>query len=162
VSLSSVMKTRTLPLLFAALPDHAPAPANREGRTLYKRSLMILSSVCSRPALFESFMIRVFARLETTLLRASSTVDHPNQASSIVEHNAAYAHALLSAFYSALTSKKDNIRPEIWMHGERVITHLCDIFLARREEPPQLMTDERLLQSASQIIIVLLQSLPPS
>jgi len=147
---------KTLPSLFAMLPEQAPSRDARPERTEYWRALCALSKLCVQPALFEILVIRLTAKLEL-LCSLSVPRGSPGGTTRVeeVEHNAAYAHALLLALANTLSAKvsKSPPDPDVPKYVDQLLPHLFRLFLGVAvTNERQILEDQRLLRVGSRIV----------
>jgi len=87
----------TLSLLFIALPDDAPSRDSPAEISKYRRVLHLLTKLCIQPTLFETLVIRLFAKLDILFSRASDAEDTEPIAAFRLATNAAMSAGLITA-----------------------------------------------------------------
>lgn len=158
--------TQILPPLFASLPDRAPARQAQSERTAYWRALQALSALCTHPALFETFVVRLTTKLDllcSTPFTSMSTPSPTSQDMDDIEHTVAYAHAILVALRNSLSSKvsRPQADPDVIKCVNTLLPHLFRLCIgAALESNQQVLTDTRLLLVVVQIIRLVIQSSP--
>ncbi|EJT48863.1 hypothetical protein A1Q1_02122 [Trichosporon asahii var. asahii CBS 2479] len=90
----TIVQNSTLPLLFHALPDSAPAADDSAAREAYRRVLKALTELCAAPALFQTLVVRITTKLDLLSTAAGDA-----------ECTAAYAWDLLHAVRVVLDAK---------------------------------------------------------
>ncbi|KAI0251711.1 ARM repeat-containing protein [Lactifluus subvellereus] len=142
----------TLPLLFSALPDQAPAREDLEGREKYRTGLSALSRLCTQPNLFETLVVRLSIRL--SLLYAPATVPEDP------EPTAAYVHALLSTLVDVLACKVESGDVDVPKYVERLVPRLFNLAVyGTLVTMGSGVTDPRVTNVIARIINLVTQSL---
>ncbi|KAG8891790.1 hypothetical protein FRB99_003362, partial [Tulasnella sp. 403] len=160
----TIIEQLTLPLLFSALPDQAPATQDAPGRARYQRTLRFLSSLCLQPDLFETLVVRLSTKLElvsSTVSRFSETTPD-GDVTTLVEHNAAYLHAILVALDTTLEAKVAAKHTDVVKYIDRLVPRLYRIFVEEATLPNAMNVvgkDSRVLKVASSIISVITRCL---
>ncbi|KAH6916048.1 RNAPII transcription regulator C-terminal-domain-containing protein [Coprinopsis sp. MPI-PUGE-AT-0042] len=160
VSISNVspahVAEQTLPLLFSSLPDSAPARDAAEARGNCWKTLSTLQALCRTPVLFETLVVRLSTKLELMC----SPSRHPDD----VEPTAAYAHAILKTLANVLTVKVLKKDADVPKYIERLVARLFNLFIHTALESDDsrslVATDRRLLDAASDVITLVVRSLP--
>jgi DNA repair/transcription protein MET18/MMS19 len=149
------VEEQTLPLLFGSLPDRAPPRDVLADRAKYQRTLHALHILCQPPALFDVFVIRLTTKLDILGTPTSVAVDK--------EATAAYAHSILLTILQTLTAKVDEKHSDVPRYIERLLPRLFNLFIYAAytsEDSYSIYQDPRLLQTAGQIITLVLETAP--
>ncbi|KAI0306124.1 ARM repeat-containing protein [Multifurca ochricompacta] len=145
----------TLPFLFSALPDQAPARDDAEGREKYRMGLSALSRLCTQPNLFETLVVRLSVRL--SLLYAPAIVPEDP------EPSAAYAHALQSTLAGVLARKVENGDVDVPKYVDRLVPRLFNItaygVLATTWGAGLGVSDPRIIDVSARLVNLVTQSL---
>lgn len=143
----------TLPLLFIALPDEAPSRDSPIEISKYRRVLQLLARLCVQPALFETLVIRLSAKLNILFSRSGDVGD--------TEPVAAYAHSLLQTLSRVLAVKVKENHLDIPKYLDLLIVPLYNIFVSSAlQRPDGIATNERLLVVAGKVISLVIRELP--
>ncbi|KAG9103692.1 hypothetical protein FRC06_008809 [Ceratobasidium sp. 370] len=143
----------TLPMLFAALPDHAPARDAYTERARYWATLSALSALSMPPTLFEVLVIRLSTKIE--IICASTPTDR--------ESEAAYVLALLNTLSNVLSRKAEAGDPDIPKYLDRLLPSLFGVMVeaATAAEPAnEVATHPRLLPATATIITLVVRPSP--
>lgn len=143
----------TLPLLFIALPDEAPSRESPTEIAKYRRVLQLLTRLCIQPALFETLVIRLSAKLDILFSHANVIGDS--------EPVAAYAHSLLQTLSRVLVVKVKENHVDIPKYLDLLIIPLYNLFISSAlKEPGAIATNERLLVVAGKVVSSVVRVLP--
>ncbi|KAI0738521.1 ARM repeat-containing protein [Daedaleopsis nitida] len=150
----------TLPLLFTALPDRAPAREAEVERLQYWRTLASLRKLCTQPDLFETLVVRLSTKLD--LLCGPSSLTSPSAEDP--EPAAAYAHSILKTLADVLAAKIEAGHTDVIKYIDRLVPRLFNLFVwsaleAERSARPVVATDPRLLVVVAQIVTLITQTL---
>ncbi|KAG8771304.1 hypothetical protein FRC12_003699 [Ceratobasidium sp. 428] len=143
----------TLPMLFAALPDHAPARDADEERAKYWAVLSALSALSAPPTLFEVLVIRLSTKLD--IMCASTPTDR--------ESEAAYALALLNTLSNVLLRKVELGHADIPKYLDRLLPSLFKVTIkaATAADPTnEVATHPNLLPVIATIITLVVRPSP--
>jgi DNA repair/transcription protein MET18/MMS19 len=143
----------TLPMLFAALPDRAPARDADTERAKYWATLSALSALCMPATLFEVLVIRLSSKLD--VICASTPADR--------ESEAAYGHALLNTLSSVLSRKVEAGHADVPKYLNRLLPSLFVVMVkaATASAPDnEVATHPRLLPTTAMIITLIVRSAP--
>ncbi|KAG8745003.1 hypothetical protein FRC10_009111 [Ceratobasidium sp. 414] len=150
---SKPIEETTLPMLFAALPDHAPARDADTERAKYWATLSALSALSMPSTLFEVLVIRLSTKIE--LICASAPTDR--------ESEAAYVLALLNTLSNVLARKAEAGHPDIPKYLDRLLPSLFGVMVkaATAANPAnEVATHPKLLPAAATIITLVVRSSP--
>lgn len=143
----------TLPLLFIALPDEAPLRESSTEISKYRRVLQLLARLCAQPALFETLVIRLSAKLDILFSRSCDAGD--------TEPIAAYAHSLLQTLSRVLAVKVKENHTDVQKYLELLIIPLYNLFVSSAlKKPDGIATNERLLVVAGKVVSFVVGVLP--
>lgn len=143
----------TLPMLFAALPNHAPARDADMERAKYWAVLSALSALSMPSTLFEVLVIRLSTKLE--IICAVPPADR--------ESEAAYALALLNTISSVLSRKVEAGHTDVPKYLDRLLPALFGVAVkaAVTAEPTiEVATHPKLIPAISTIIGLVVKSSP--
>ncbi|KZT25249.1 ARM repeat-containing protein [Neolentinus lepideus HHB14362 ss-1] len=146
----------TLPLLFGALPDQAPARGAAPERAKCWQTLAFLAKLCKQPTLFETLVVRLTTKLD--MICGSTT--HPQED---VEPNAAYVHSILLTLRNVLEEKVDLDHTDVPKYLDRLVCRLFNLFAFSVLQPAALhmvASEPRLLKTTGEIITFVVQVTP--
>lgn len=147
-----IIEISTLPLLFAQLPNTAPASGSNES-TSYRRALESLASLCLHPHLFEILANRLLAKLEFV---CGANFDEVKEHS----RNGLYAHHLLATLRAVLKVKVGNGDVDVGKYVDHFLPKLFGIFVLPTldvMDKGEVAKDKRLLVDASKVVTSILQ-----
>ncbi|KAI0047844.1 ARM repeat-containing protein [Auriscalpium vulgare] len=144
----------TLPLLFSALPDRAPAREDAAAREKYRAALSSLTRLCSQAVLFETLVVRLLTRL-SLLCSSGASSDDPEPA-------AAYAHALLTTLANVLVKKAERGDVDVPKYIERLVPRLFNLlfFSALVDREGLFVATGRIVTVAARLVNLVIQTLP--
>ncbi|EJU03657.1 ARM repeat-containing protein [Dacryopinax primogenitus] len=145
-----------LPLLFAQLPDEAPALEADEKREHYWRILSALQSLCLEPVLFQVLVVRLVTKLD---IICSLKLDDSPEA--LIEVSAAYSHAILETLRKTIQSKIHAKHNDFAKYLDQLVPRLFSIFLRAALSPSsvrQIPCNTILILDASNIVNLLTQT----
>ncbi|QRV73960.1 MMS19 nucleotide excision repair protein [Ceratobasidium sp. AG-Ba] len=148
-----LIEETTLPMLFAALPDHAPARDADEERAKYWAILGSLSALSMPSTLFEVLVIRLSTKLD--IICATPPTDR--------ESEAAYALALLNTISNVLSRKVEAGHADVPKYIDRLLPALFRLAIkaATATDPGgEVATHPRLIPTISTIVILVVRSSP--
>jgi DNA repair/transcription protein MET18/MMS19 len=149
----------TLPVLFSALPDNAPARESGAERAKYWHILSLLSKLCIQQTLFETLVIRLSTKLDLICSTHSEIASEAD-----MEPCAAYAHSILRTLAKVLSVKVEASHPDVSKYLERLVLPLYRLFvssaLSSEDGKNAVATDRRLIAVAGEIILSVMQILP--
>lgn len=141
----TIVQNSTLPLLFHALPDSAPAADDSKAREAYRRVLKALTELCAAPALFQTLVVRITTKLD---LLSSSDGD--------AECTAAYAWDLLHAVRIVLDAKLESKHVDVPKYYAEIVPRFAQLAVVAAQSPDRpLFRDVRLLRAVADIIELL-------
>lgn len=149
----TVIESVTLPLLFHALPEHAPGLYDTSSRDKYRSILRSLSELCVQPALFETLVIRITTKLDF-LTSSTSTAEEPTTQEAR-ECEVAYAWDLLHCLAGVIDKKVDDKHVDVVKHFDTIVPRLYALCISAAapklggQEP--LFRDRRLLTVVGRI-----------
>lgn len=149
---------RTLPLLFNALPDNAPARDAGAERTKSWLILATLSELCTQPNLFEALVSRLMTKVDV-LCVPKGKMDVKD-----LEPTTAYAHAILTTISHTLASKTQKAHVDIAKYVNRLVPQLFNLFIYSSilsDTQDMVATDYRVVSTAAEIIASIVQALTP-
>lgn len=149
---------RTLPLLFSALPDNAPARDAGTERTKSWLILATLSQLCTQSNLFDVLVSRLMTKVDI-LCVPKGKMDVQD-----LEPTIAYAHAILTTISHTLASKAQKAHPDIAKHVNRLVPQLFNLFIYSSilsDSQDMAATDYRVVSTAAEIIASIVQALTP-
>ena len=115
--------------------------------------LQLLTRLCIQPALFETLVIRLSAKLDILF-------SHPNVIGDS-EPVAAYAHSLLQTLSRVLVVKVKENHVDIPKYLDLLIIPLYNLFISSAlKEPGGIATNERLLVVAGKVVSSVVRVLP--
>ncbi|TXT13309.1 hypothetical protein VHUM_00676 [Vanrija humicola] len=142
---ADVVQSVTLPLLFHALPEQAPAESDYDGREKYRAILSSLAELCVLPSLFETLVVRIITKLD--LLSSPGAGAEPT--ASERETTAAYAWDLLNTLRVVLDQKLAAKHADVARHYSQIVPRLFGLVvsaaLPRTDSADPLFRDHRLL-----------------
>ncbi|GAB1518385.1 hypothetical protein RhiTH_001444 [Rhizoctonia solani] len=148
-----VVEENTLPMLFAALPDKAPARDADEERAKYWAILSALATLCEAPTLFEVLVIRLSTKLE--IICGTGPADR--------ECTAAYASALLQTISNLLARKSEAAHPDVPKYLDRLLpTLLTSVVTAAISPTPEneVATHPKIIHPIASVFSVVIRSAP--
>ncbi|KAF8757616.1 RNAPII transcription regulator C-terminal [Rhizoctonia solani] len=134
------------PMLFAALPDKAPARDADEERAKYWAILSALATLCEAPTLFEVLVIRLSTKLE--IICGTGPADR--------ECTAAYASALLQTISNVLARKSEAAHPDVPKYLDRLLpTLLTSVVTAAISPTPEneVATHPKIIHPSHQFLV---------
>ena len=149
---------RTLPLLFSALPDNAPARDASTERAKCWLILATLSELCTQANLFEALVSRLMTKVDI-LCVPKEKMDAQD-----LEPTSAYAHAILTTISHTLASKTQKGHADIAKYVNRLVPQLFNLFIYSSilsDSQHMAATDHRVVSTAAEIIISIVQALTP-
>ncbi|EKM50673.1 uncharacterized protein PHACADRAFT_178404 [Phanerochaete carnosa HHB-10118-sp] len=152
----------TLPLLFAALPDTAPARTAEAARLAYWTTLAFLKRLCVQSDLFETLVVRLTTKLDLVCDSRAGPTGEGAEAEE-AEPAAAYAHSLLRTLADVLTIKAQRGDTDMQKYVERLLPRLFNlhVYSALVSDGDYLVaTDPRLVSVSSEIVSLVLQTAP--
>lgn len=159
---AEVVQSLTLPILFHALPDEAPAGDDASTRSTYRSVLRSLTELCTMPALFETLTIRITTKLD--LLSSSNLSGESASGQSRRECVVAYAWDLLHTLEMVINKKIEDKHVDVARHYNQVVPRLCSLAIkaAYADGPDEeLFRDRRLLVVVGSITETLFWELSP-
>ncbi|BEJ17350.1 hypothetical protein CspHIS471_0607510 [Cutaneotrichosporon sp. HIS471] len=157
-----VVQSLTLPILFHALPDEAPAADDADTRETYRSVLRSLTELCTMPALFETLTVRITTKLD---LLSSSDLSGPSASGpSRREVVVAYAWDLLHTLQNVINRKIEDKHVDVARHYSQVVPRLCSLAIKAAYDdgsPEALFRDKRLLAVVGSITETLFWELSP-
>ena len=153
-----LVEETTLPLLFSSLPDRAPNFEATSERSAYQRTLKSLSTLCVQPALFETLVIRLIAKLDLLCHLPDEVMLDENARTC----NAAYAHSILVTLGNVIDYKVDAKQPDVPRYMDRLVPRLFALFIepavsAERSFNP-ITDDHRLIEVTGNIFASILRT----
>lgn len=158
-----VLEETTLPLLFARLPDGISSDDGAEStRGVVRRALGALARLCTQEALFDTLVVKLFAKLE--LICATPT-------GSAQEHegNVGYVRGLLVTVLTVLEEKTRSKHADVARYGVTLPPRLFSLVLSgaaraadgngNGDTPPPVATDERVIRDIGRLLTVLVRAL---
>lgn len=137
---ATVVQNSTLPLLFHALPDTAPAADDGAAREAYRRVLRALTELCAAPALFQPLVVRISTKLD---LLSGGAGD---------ERSAAYAWDLLHAVRVVLDAKLAAGHVDVPKYYGELVPRLAQLAAVAAQAPDRpLFRDVRLVRAVADI-----------
>ena len=143
----------TLPLLFASLPDRAPARDAEPERLKYWRTLSFLKRLCVQPDLFEMLIVRLSTKLDLVCTSPSDGQD--------AEPAAAYAHSLLRTMADAFAKKAVLGHVDIVKYLDRLVPRLFNLHICAALTKPDgtsVASHPRLVSVSGEIVTCVLQT----
>ncbi|KAF8347787.1 Dos2-interacting transcription regulator of RNA-Pol-II-domain-containing protein [Amanita rubescens] len=147
---------RTLPLLFSALPDTAPARDVVTERAKCWLILAILSKLCAQANLFETLVSRLTTKLDI-LCVPKGQVDAQD-----LEPTSAYAQAILTTISRTLASKAEKGHTDVAKYVNRLVPQLFNLFVYSSilsDSQHMAATDYRVVSTAAEVIAAIIQPL---
>ncbi|THU86243.1 ARM repeat-containing protein [Dendrothele bispora CBS 962.96] len=147
------IREQTLPLLFGSLPDRAPERNAAADRVKLWRTLSALSTLCTEPELFETFVIRLLTKLDLLCFPAMADADK--------EPAAAYAHSILTTIYQTVLAKAEDGHADVPKYIESLVPRLFHLFIysAFAFDNDSVANDPKLVATGGHIITVIVRSL---
>ncbi|WVF68679.1 hypothetical protein IAT40_003451 [Kwoniella sp. CBS 6097] len=146
----NVIESITLPLLFHNLPDTAPSASDFTGREKYRSILGSLTELCVQPALFQTLVIRLTAKLDLlSSTSPSQDADDDMGQSDLRECTIAYAWDLLNTLVKVIEQKIEVKHIDLSKYFDQLIPRLWTLVISAvgpsvgGEQP--LFRDRRLL-----------------
>lgn len=137
----TIVQNSTLPLLFHALPDSAPAADDSAAREAYRRVLKALTELCAAPALFQTLVVRITTKLDLLSTAAGDA-----------ECTAAYAWDLLHAVRVVLDAKLGDKHVDVPKYYAEIVPRFTQLaVVAAQSADRPLFRDVRLLRSTADI-----------
>lgn len=158
---ADVVQSLTLPILFHALPDEAPAADDSDTRESYRSVLRSLTELCTMPALFETLTVRITTKLD--LLSSSDLSGSSGAGPSRRECVVAYAWDLLHTLEDVVNKKIEDKHVDVARHYNAVVPRLASLAIkaAFDESSHALFRDRRLLVVIGSITETLFWELTP-
>ncbi|KDQ18893.1 hypothetical protein BOTBODRAFT_28377 [Botryobasidium botryosum FD-172 SS1] len=159
-----LVEEMTLPLLFAALPDHAPPIDSDAEIAQYQRILSSLSTLCVQPALFDTLVIRLSTKLDlicSHVRRVHAETPSGNHGA-VREANAAYAHSILTVLDQVLKKKIELGHVDVQKHVERLVPQLYALFIQAAlsaQSNAEVAAEPRTVSAAAGIISSIIRTL---
>ncbi|KAG8887558.1 hypothetical protein FRB98_009464 [Tulasnella sp. 332] len=152
----------TLRSMFSALPDIAPSRDAKTERATYQSILKSLSALCSQPDLFETFVIRLFTKLELICSAVITMADRlsTNELQTAAECNAAYAHAILATIDDVLKTKTSQGHTDLPKYTDRIVGRLFALVVdaaGRPDKGAAIAIHSRLLKVSESILLSLIR-----
>ncbi|KAG8854442.1 hypothetical protein FRB96_007504 [Tulasnella sp. 330] len=152
----------TLRSMFSALPDIAPSRDAKIERATYQSILKSLSALCSQPDLFETFVIRLFTKLELICSAVITMADRlsTNELQTAAECNAAYAHAILATIDDVLKTKTSQGHTDLPKYTDRIVGRLFALVVdaaGRPDKGAAIAIHSRLLKVSESILLSLIR-----
>ncbi len=147
---------RTLPLLFSALPDTAPARDAVTERAKCWLILAILSKLCAQANLFETLVSRLTTKLDIFCV-PKGHVDAQD-----LEPTSAYAQAILTTISRTLASKAEKGHTDVAKYVNRLVPQLFNLFIYSSilsDSQHMAATDYRVVSTAAEVITAIIQPL---
>lgn len=151
------VEDNALPSISSLLPDNAPPQHDTAARDAYKLALACLTSLATVQPLFETILIRLLARLGTSL----ASKDGASEAQHGLD--ALYAHHLLTTLHIVLERKVASGHHDVAGQAENICSRLYGFFI-----PPALdgsggkaepALEQRVIESAGKVMMLLVQQL---
>lgn len=152
VKSSAHVSAQTFPALFSSLPDVAPGRDSNEERQRCWRVLAALRRLSTPAALFETLVIRLLAKVDL-VIHASDEDDEPA---------AAYTHALLHTISTVLGKKTAAGDHDVPKYIDRLVPKLYELFIMSSGSGLRTTQVPRLVEVASEIITLVLETVPQS
>ena len=125
-------------------------------RAKLRNVLASLTTLCLRPALFETLVIRLSAKLDSICAPIRQQEDDTD-----VECDSAYAYAILMSLHDAIQQKLDKKHVDIPKYAESLGESLFWVFIRGSTAPVHspVMSDARVVRAARKIVSLLVRSL---
>ncbi|KAG9009002.1 hypothetical protein FRB94_012639 [Tulasnella sp. JGI-2019a] len=154
----------TLRSMFSALPDIAPSRDAKVERAAYQSVLKSLLALCSHVDLFETFVIRLFTKLELVCSGVVTIGDTSptNELEVVAECNAAYAHAILVTIDQVLQKKTSEEHTDLPKYTDRIIARIFALSVDAANRPDSgasIAIHPRLLKVSASILSTLTRCL---
>jgi DNA repair/transcription protein MET18/MMS19 len=161
---TKALEDTTLPLLFNSLPSYGPPRTAHAERAKSRNVLASLATLCLQPTLFETLVIRLYAKLD--LIYAPSRQQDPEVDA---ECDSAYACAILITLRDVLQQKVEKRHADVPKYAESLGEPLFWLFIrgsttpvhssANAETLSTITSDSRVISAAGKIISILIRSL---
>lgn len=154
----------TLRSMFSALPDIAPSQGAKTERAAYQSIFKSLSELCTQPDLFETFVIRLFTKLELICSAVITMADRlpASELRITAECNAAYAHAILVTVDDVLKAKTAQGHTDLPKYTDRITGRLFALTVdaaGRPDNGAAIVINPRLLKVSQSILLSLIRCL---
>lgn len=147
----NIVQSSTLPLLFLALPDSAPAANDSKTREDYRNVLKSLTELCVSPALFQTLVVRITTKLDM-LSSQPDTTAASEEGPSRHECNTAYAWDLLHAVKSILSEKLDRKHVDVPKYYSEIVPRFFQLVVIASQNPDHsLFRDPRLITAVADV-----------
>lgn len=160
------LEDTTLPLLFNSLPSYGPSRTAHAERAKFRNVLASLATLCLQPTLFETLVVRLFAKLD--LICAPSRQQEPEVDA---ECDSAYAYAILITLRDVLQQKVEKMHTDVPKYAESLGAPLLWLFIrgstASIHSSPNVKmlstvtSDARVIRAVGNIVSILSRSLSP-